>query len=322
MSLGSARSWLGLVLLLWPGCSARPSVPAPTSHELYNRLLNVRCLAFHPEGLSLVGGRNQASGGGGDLVIWEEGGNGAMREVPAHTGSVVRVAFTPTALISAGYEGSVKSWNPSNWQGRALFEVPRCQAALQLGGSGPMLAVLRGEGRDTMKPKTAEVWIWDVESATSPGKFSASGATDLAFSPTGEVVATLMTDQKVQLWKREGSPLAQLDTQATCLDFSPDGKTLAVGGTDGVVQLWEVGSATLAASLPSLGQRVLSVRFSPDGKQLAYGSEGHLVLSAQGKVRWDAPVDGYSSPSVLAFSADGKKLASAGASRVLLWSDL
>ena len=55
---------------------------------------------------------------------------------------------------------------------------------------------------------------------------------------------------------------------------------------------------------------------------MAPGCEGKLALYGQDKQLWEKPVDSYASPSVLVFSPDGHKLASAGPSIVLLWPEI
>lgn len=299
--LDRGHRWLAFLALLAAGCSAAEAPPK----ELYNKLLNVRSLAFSPDGRILVGGRNQGSEKSGDLLVWE--GEAPMREVPAHDGDVVGVVFTETELVSAGANGELKHWKPDGTVSQTLTSQ-RWLSTLQPSGSA--FAVLRAGGRTTFQPRQAEVQFWKDR---LQGSFSTPGATLMAASAS--LIAT--AGPTVVLWKPDGTRQAEFSATATALDFSPDGKTLAVGGPDGSVQL--IDGLTLAPALLKLPSRITGLRYAPDGR-LAVGCEGHLVLIQDGTLLWDRTVQSYASPSVLAFSADSKRLATAGPSKVLLWS--
>lgn len=309
-----------LLFLAVAGCASQPRPGSP--HELYNRLLNVRCLAFDPTGALLVGGRNKASEGGGDLLIWDLLRQPSMRELPAHPDSLVSLGFGPQGLMTAGYEGSVLSWDTVSWTSQPLLQLPRWLSCARFSAQEPVVAVLRASGKSTFQPQRAQLLLHNEKLQGSAVQFEVPGAIDVALSPDGGRLAALMSDGKVKFWSPQGTAGAQLEGQATCLAFSPDGKQLAVGNQQGIVTLWDSLSAGSNTALPSLGQPIRALCFSPDGRRLAYSYEGHLLLSEQGKVVWDRPVDSYATPLVIAFSPDGRRLATAGASKVLLWSDL
>jgi WD40 repeat protein len=111
--------------------------------------------------------------------------------------------------------------------------------------------------------------------------------------------------------------------------YSPDGTMLATAGADTTVKLWDLGTGAELATFREgrlLGQ---SVAFSPDGQLLAAGGAGKLVLwDVATRKRLAVLMEERSAQMLahlgdvraLAFSADGRTLASASADRtVKLW---
>ena len=101
----------------------------------------------------------------------------------------------------------------------------------------------------------------------------AEGATSMAVSPDGEVLALGRHDSKIQLWDvetrshtltLEGGHLLYINTLA----FSPDGRTLASGAEDAGIRLWDVTTGTNVATLEGHTDGVDLVAFSPDGTAL------------------------------------------------------
>ncbi|MEV4256526.1 serine/threonine-protein kinase [Spirillospora sp. NPDC049652] len=113
-----------------------------------------------------------------------------------------------------------------------------------------------------------------------------------AFAPDGRMVATCGADQFVRLYDGvTGARIADLGTpSATGLAFSPDGRTLAVGeygGTNGNVV--RVWDVRTHVELARLPghKSITSVAFSGDGKRLASGGDDG-GSSLQGTIRlWD-----------------------------------
>jgi WD40 repeat protein len=110
------------------------------------------------------------------------------------------------------------------------------------------------------------------------------------------------------------------------LAFSPDGTFLATACTAGDVKLWKMGTVQVTKTLTCFNQHVTSVAFSPDGKALACGSANEAVSG--GEIWLLDPVSGAelrrlrghdSCVNYLAFSQDGRLLATAGLRDVIVW---
>ncbi len=157
-----------------------------------------------------------------------------------------------------------------------------------------------------------EGWIWSV-----------------AFSPDGKLLAG-SANQSVQLWDVQSGALVQSLTgysdRVFSVAFSPDGQLLATGSEDQRVRIWEWRTGKLRHQLSGHTDEVRSVAFAPHAQnrqQLTLAS-----ASYDGNVRlWDAVsgectqvLKGSTKLRSVAFSPDGKTLASGGAAGYLkLW---
>ena len=158
--------------------------------------------------------------------------------------------------------------------------------------------------------------------------FEGTPFTLVKFTPDGNLLVSSGWDRVLRFWpatdagrKALALPGGQthaaysLDFKPCSMAFSGDGKTLVLGGEDGIVHLWDM--ARKAERFPPKGHTgpVTCLEFSPDCRTLATGAQDSTVrlwdlTGPAGKetAKLQAQTDHI---AALAFSPDGKKLATA-----------
>ncbi len=150
---------------------------------------------------------------------------------------------------------------------------------------------------------------------------------DIAYSPDGQLLASVSNDNTIKLWNTERGKLVNTllghSGSISAVAFSPDGKILATFGYDKTIRLWNPGSGeNLRTFTP--GQRVTHLAFHPSGRMLATS-----LFETPTIVVWDLeqgrPVHelkGHTDDiKDLVFTPDGALLASCGEdSSIKLWN--
>jgi WD40 repeat protein len=343
------RTVLLLVFVLLAGCAglivgsfylALAPDPDTLGGEFHESMQSV---AFSPDGTTLISGNSS-----GSIRVWDVASRTERRKaLHGHTQRVTSLSFTPDGktLASASDDGTIVLWDMiSGVQSHLISgdEVPHRDV-----GKDPAPGVVGLPDRQVkavaFSPdgKTLAFggdWLvlWDAAARKTRLSLKASGPVQcLQFTADGKRVA-VGGDRGIVLWDVEtGKETAVVyergkGSTPLSLSLSPDGKAVAWAGDDQDVFLWDVeGRKEIAKLSGGHTDRAISVAFHPDGKLLAAGDRGEQTIL------WDVAAEKpvtfrqqsfkalMGSPggpvTAVAFSADGKWLATAGGPIVKLW---
>ncbi len=252
-----------------------------------------------------------------------------------HENAVTDVAFLPTgkSAVSCGLDGTIRLWDISEGRMQQVLYTNQDEIfALAASQDGSKIASTEYKGQ----VRVHEIYEKNVKHLTGSLGWSA----DVVFSPDSNKVVSWNMDGDIWIWDSSKGELTgtfkgKKNKWGMALAWSPEGTFVAAGRI--VITIWDVESKNQIRTLEGHKDFIRDIVFSPDGKYLASASMDKTVrvwdmstgkslytLEPQGLVIYlkSGPVTNpIGLPmTAVAFSPDGKLLATGGADRVVrLW---
>ncbi|EAL19888.1 hypothetical protein CNBG0310 [Cryptococcus deneoformans B-3501A] len=191
---------------------------------------DMNTLAFSPDG------QNIATGGeDGKVKLWNASSGFCFVTFPEHTAAISTVEFAKQGqvLFTASLDGTVRAYDLIRYRNFRTFTSPTPVqfSALAVDPSGDVVCA---GSQDSF-----EIYMWSVQTGKLLDILTGHTApiSGLAFSPTGNQLASSSWDRSIRLWSVFGRSRAtepiELSGEATALAFRPDGNEICASTLNG-----------------------------------------------------------------------------------------
>jgi WD40 repeat protein/serine/threonine protein kinase len=240
-------------------------------------------LAFSPDSRRLA-----LASGDRSIKLWDVPTRQEVRAFQGHTEPALCVAFSPDGrrLLSGSMDRTVKLWDIRT--GKELRTVADFKLMVH-----SVAFRCDGEAFATGSQHTLQLWDAQTGQQLLARQADPEFVSCAAFSADGKYLATAGHTRTAKVWHasaREPLSYEGHQTSVFCVAFHPTGMYLASAGTDkdptedvhrGIgyaVKLWDRESCQTIRTLSGHTAYVHAVAFSPDGRYLATGGEREVIV--------------------------------------------
>jgi WD40 repeat protein len=255
-------------------------------------------LAFTPDGATLLSGSADRT-----IRLWSVASGAAVGSIAGPTREIFALAVTPDGrTVLSGSSDGLRFWSLADRQPLGTSEAHVETLAVSADGTVVAAGLFGGTAKVFSVPDGLELAELpappgSVKVALSPdGRWLAAAATGLVVGAgTGEIVVQAVPEPE------EPSRAAVMfdevlphDGAVTALALASDGARLASGDARGGLKLWSVREGRAIAEVPTVtAQPVAALAFTPDGRILASAQGESIRLWAIPDARPLATLDGH-----------------------------
>jgi WD40 repeat protein len=285
---------------------------------------------FSPDGKQIAGASNDNR-----VRVWDTASGSLLYEL-RHDSNVAGVCYSPDGkiLASASKDATVRFWDPQTGKSLSVlrgFKQELQQVAYIENGKKLLVGELYSNSfheyalDDHYLPVNPLDVVMEINKDFS-GYFDADVANTLTakISPDTRRIAVL-SNATVQIYNLDSGKLVLTligyNSAISGLAFSPDGSLMAIADHD--IQLWDVPTRTWIATLPANIREIHDIAFRPNSHQVAIAGDGDVQFwdtRTYQKIKENSADIDWCNSSRIAFSPDGKKLATAGGCGIRIWT--
>ncbi|MHC5055756.1 MAG: protein kinase domain-containing protein [Planctomycetota bacterium] len=239
-----------------------------------------RAVAFSPDGKRLAGGNSD-----GTIAVWDVSAPKTPKRLPGHASSVSSVAFSPNGryLASASGDGTMFLWDIQT--GAKLMNEKDVYSSY-----GNAVA-FSPDGRWLVVGNYRGATLWSLPTCTKGRSLTGhtSYVMSVAFSPNSRFFVTGGYDKTAVLWNvPTGSRIREFEGffgRVVSVAFLRNGRTLATACGDGTVDFWDCAAnrkiKTMQLRKDAAGavssSSDMAIAFSADGRYVASGGYGAVA---------------------------------------------
>ena len=284
-------------------------------------------VAFSPRQNTLASGSDDRT-----IKLWNPKTGQCIKTLWGNSRGLWSIAFSVSGqtLFCGCDDHRIQSWDVQSQKNLMSFQGHRGRVrAIALSKDGQLLA----SGSDD---KTIKLWNIHTGECLQTLEHHNDWVWSVVFSSDGQTLASGSLDEIVMLWnlqtKQHTHTLSGHTKFVWSVDWSPTDAVIASGSADQTIKLWDASTGDCLQTLEGHTYQVTAVAFSPTGNMLASGSDdetikiwdvrtGECLQTLDRNTEQMSSVDGNKGQiRSVAFSPDGKLLASGGLDRIIrLW---
>ena len=190
----------------------------------------VDCLAFLPDGTSLISGSFDQT-----IKLWDMQTGGVVRSFQGHTGPVYSISISPncTTIVSGSHDKTIHLWD---------IQTGKCLCVIQQVDIVFYIRFFPLDPQHFISISDGKVWEWNIDGHKTAPEYNGSYAAfsidgTKSVSCNGAVVQVRSSNSRAII-----TELHMDKTNATCCCFSPDGRLVAIAAGF-TAYIWDITSS-------------------------------------------------------------------------------